>query len=81
MDYIFKDLNDIIIEVYNDDIIVKSQHKEDHLMHLQQVFDRLNKFNMKLNAKKCISGITCVKFLRYMISTRGIKVDPTKSEA
>lgn len=61
VDHIFKNLIEITMGVYINDIIVKSKYKEDYLMYLQEVFDRLNQFKLKLNAIKCIFGITLAK--------------------
>lgn len=63
MDHIFKHLISIIVEVYINDIIAKSKKKEDLFNHHQQVFDKLNQLNMKLNARKCIFQVTSAKFL------------------
>lgn len=78
VDHIFKYFLGITIEFYTDDIIVTSKCKEDHLKYLQQVFDRLNHFNMKLNANKCIFGVTSVKFPGYMVTNQGIEAVPAK---
>ncbi|KAI3678508.1 hypothetical protein L6452_37803 [Arctium lappa] len=51
------------IEVYIDDMLVKSKHTDDHIGHLKQSFDILREYKMKLNPKKCSFGVRAGKFL------------------
>jgi hypothetical protein len=46
-----------ILEVYMDDMIVKSQQEVDHAAHLKRVFEKTRKHNMRLKPKKCIFGV------------------------
>jgi len=69
------------MEVYIDDMIVKSLNACDHIKHLQETFDILRKHNMKLNLEKCTFGVSSGKFLGFMVSQRGIKVNPDKIKA
>ena len=46
------------MEVYIDDMLVKSLEVEDHISHLQQAFSTLHKYNMKLNPAKCSFGVS-----------------------
>ena len=64
------------VEVYLEDMIVKSQDRADHLAALQRFFDRIRKFRLRLNPKKCTFGVTFGKLLGHIISERGIEVDP-----
>ena len=66
------------IQVYIDDKLVKSLHENDHLDDLQETFDTLRSYNMKLNPSKCVFGVTAGKFLGFMVSQRGIEVNPEK---
>jgi len=66
------------MEVYVDDMIVKSKAEGDHSRDLQKTFDILRAFNIKLNPKKCIFGVRSGKFLDFMISSRGIEANPNK---
>ena len=52
-----------------------------HLGDLQETFDTLRSYNMKLNPSKCVFGVTAGKFLGFMLSQRGIKVNPEKVRA
>ena len=69
------------VEVYVDDMIVKSKDRAGHDPTLRKFFDRLWKYNMRLNPKKCAFGVTSDKLLGYVISTRGIEIDPSKIKA
>ena len=69
------------VQVYVDDILVKSLCEKDHLDDLQETFDNLRLYNMKLNPSKCVFGVTAGKFLGFMVSHRGIEVNPEKVRA
>ena len=66
------------IQVYVDDMLVKNLCENDHLDDLQETFDTLRSYNMKLNSSKCVFGVTAGKFLGFMVSQRGIEVNPEK---
>ncbi|CAA0835316.1 Unknown protein, partial [Striga hermonthica] len=66
------------MEVYVDDMLVKSVHASDHITHLQVMFDILRSYSMVLNPKKCTFGVESGKFLGYMVSQRGIEANPAK---
>ena len=69
------------IQVYVDDMLVKSLHEEDHLDDLKETFDTLRSYNMKLNPNKCAFGVAAGKFLGFMVSQRGIEVNSEKIRA
>ncbi|KAL0408326.1 UNVERIFIED_CONTAM: hypothetical protein Sradi_1767000 [Sesamum radiatum] len=69
------------MEVYVDDMLVKSRRKDDHLGDLKQAFDVMRAYGMKLNPSKCTFGVCGGKFLGYMVSERGIEANPEKIEA
>ncbi|GKU96885.1 hypothetical protein SLEP1_g10067 [Rubroshorea leprosula] len=69
------------LEVYVDDIVVKSLKAGDHLTDLEETFNNLKKNRMKLNPTKCIFGVESGKFIRFMVSKRGIEVNPEKIKA
>ena len=56
------------VQVYVDDILVRSLHEDDHLGDLQETFDTLRSYNMKLNPGKCKFRVTAGKFLGSMVS-------------
>ena len=66
---------------YIDDCIIFSKNFEDHLDHLQLVFDRLIAANMKIKPSKCQFGKNKVTYLGHLFSNRGVHVDPQKIEA
>ncbi|KAH7834736.1 hypothetical protein Vadar_019075 [Vaccinium darrowii] len=77
-------LHDMIhkeVEVYVDDMIVKAKEREEHLPNLRKFFERIRKYRLRLNPEKCTFGVTAGKMLGFMITTRGIEVDPSKIEA
>jgi hypothetical protein len=69
------------IEAYIDDIVVKSEKREDLLDDLKETFDNLRRFKMMLNPKKCVFDVSSGKLLGYMVSSRGIDANPKKVEA
>ena len=69
------------IEVYVDDMMVKSPTREGHFEALEKFLDRVKKYNLRLNPKKCIFRVTSRKFLSIIISKRGIKANPKKIHA
>ena len=66
------------VQVYVDDMLVKNVRENDHLSDLQETFDTLWSYNMKLNPSKCAFGVIAGKFLGFMVSQRGIEVNPEK---
>uniref|UniRef100_A0A2N9J3I5 Integrase catalytic domain-containing protein n=1 Tax=Fagus sylvatica TaxID=28930 RepID=A0A2N9J3I5_FAGSY len=69
------------VEVYVDDMLVKSKENEDHLTDLKETFQALRTYNMKLNPKKCAFGVSSGKFLGFMVSQCGIEANPDKIKA
>ena len=69
------------VQVYIDDMMIKSLRENDHLDDLQEIFDILRSYNMKLNPSKCVFGVTAEKFLGFMVSHRGIEVNLVKVQA
>nr|CAN76096.1 hypothetical protein VITISV_005210 [Vitis vinifera] len=81
MTKIFKPLIGHTVEVYIDDIVVKSKTREQHVLHLQEVFHLLRKYDMKLNPSKCAFDVSVGKFLGFIVSQRGIEVSPDQVKA
>jgi hypothetical protein len=69
------------VEAYIDDIVVKSKKRWDLLNDLKETFDNLRKYNMMLNSKKCVFGVSSGKLIDYMVSSWGIDTNPKKVEA
>ena len=69
------------IEVYIDDMVVKSKMVSEHVGDLGNIFEILRKHNLRLNASKCSFGVGSDKFLGYMVTHRGIEVNPDQIKA
>ena len=69
------------VEVYVDDMLVKSLDEGKHLDDLQETFDTLRQYNMKLNPSKCTFEVSSGKFLGFMVSHRGIKANPDRIQS
>ncbi|GAU44610.1 hypothetical protein TSUD_241030 [Trifolium subterraneum] len=70
-----------MLEVYMDDMIVKSHEELHHTIHLQKVFQQARKVNMRFNPEKCTFGILAGKFLDFYLTERGIEANPDKCRA
>ncbi|KAI5352126.1 hypothetical protein L3X38_005017 [Prunus dulcis] len=70
-----------IMEVYIDDMLVKSRTAEEHLHNLSIMFGILKDYRMRLNPMKCAFGVSSGKFLGFMISQRGIEANPEEIKA
>ena len=68
---VFKDQIGCNMEVYVDDMLVKSVQIPDHVQDLEEAFRTLRQHRMKLNPTKCAFGVTSRKFLGFLISQRG----------
>jgi hypothetical protein len=66
---------------YVDDIIVKSTKQENHIADLQETFANFRRAGLKLNPEKCVFRVKKGKFLGCLVSTKGIKTNPSKIEA
>ncbi|PKI40360.1 hypothetical protein CRG98_039249, partial [Punica granatum] len=69
------------VEVYVDDMIAKSKEGEDHLVNWKRLFNRLKEYKLRLNLAKCTFGARLGKLLGFVVSERGIEVDPDKVKA
>ncbi|CAJ2677241.1 unnamed protein product [Trifolium pratense] len=70
-----------MLEVYMDDMIVKSHEEIDHTAHLRKVFEQARKHNMRFNPEKCTFGVRAGKFLGFYLTERGIEANPDKCRA
>ena len=78
VNYMFRPQIGRNVEVYVDDMLVKSLDEEKHLDNLQETFDTLRRHQMKLNLSKCAFGVSSRKFLGFMVSQRGIEANLDK---
>ena len=69
------------VEVYVNDMIVKSKDRENHTKNLRKFFERIKEYRLRLNPQKCAFGVTTRKLLGFLVRDRGIEVDPSKIKA
>ena len=69
------------IEIYIDDMVVKSKLESEHVNDLENIIEILRRHKLQLNAFKCSFGVKLGKFLGYMVTHRGIKVNPNQIKA
>ncbi|KAL0410840.1 UNVERIFIED_CONTAM: Retrovirus-related Pol polyprotein from transposon opus [Sesamum latifolium] len=69
------------IEVYVDDMLVKSNEAQDHVTDLEETFSVLRKYKLKLNPGKCAFGVQGGRFLGFMVTQIGIEANPSKIKA
>ena len=62
-------------------MLVKSRREDDHLDDIKETFDTLRSYNIKLHSSKCAFKVTTGKFLEFIVSQRGIEVNPDKIQA
>ena len=77
----FRPLLGSTMEVYIDDMLVKSKQRPDHVTHLPQGFDLLREYGMKLNPLKCAFGVNAGKFLAFMVTQRVREANPLQLKA
>jgi len=81
MDKVFSHLTGHCVEVYVDDMVVKSPSHHQHAEDLAAVFSALRQYNLCLNPDKCVFGVDRGKFLGFMLTQRGIEANPEKCKA
>jgi hypothetical protein len=81
MKLIFHDVLGIILEVYIDDGVVKSDSMDTHLADLRLAIERMCRYELKMNPLKCVFGVLAGKFLGFIIHDHGIEIDRTKIES
>ena len=70
-----------MMEVYIDDMLVKSTKSDLHIAHVSEAFQILRNYNMKLNPAKCAFDVSTGKFLGFIVNHRGIEANPDKIRA
>jgi hypothetical protein len=71
----------MILEVYISDIVIKLGGFEGHLADLRVAFERMRRYNLKMNPLKCAFGVIARRFLGFIVHERGLEVDPKKVES
>ena len=62
-------------------MIVKSKDRESHIINLRKFFERIKDYRLRLNSQKYTFGVTAEKLLGFLVSDRGIEVEPSKIKA
>jgi hypothetical protein len=81
MNLIFHDLLGAVLEVYIDDIVIKSVGFNEHLADLRTALERMRKYNLKMNPLKCAFGLSAGMFLGFIVHEKGIEIAPGKIES
>jgi hypothetical protein len=76
MNEIFRDLLDVCVIVYLDDILVYSKDPKDHEQHLRQVLDRLKEYQLLVKKSKCTFFIDTIEYLGHVIAIDRIRLNP-----
>jgi hypothetical protein len=66
------------VQVYVNDIVIKSKESQTLVDDLRETFTNLRRFQMKLNLAKCTFGVPTGKLLGFLVSSWGIEVNPSK---
>jgi hypothetical protein len=74
MNYIFHELIGKIVEIYIDDVVVKSKSYKEHMADLRRMLECTRKHGLKMNPNKCAFGVSADQFLGFFIHERGIEV-------
>jgi hypothetical protein len=81
MNLIFHDLLGIILEIYIDDVVIKSDSMDNHLADLRLALVRMHRYGLKMNMLKCAFGVSVGMFLGFIIYEHGVEIDPMKVES
>ena len=81
MNYIFHKLIGRIVEIYNDDVMVKSKGYKEHLADLRETLECTGKHGLKMNPNKCAFGVSAGQFLGFMVHERGIEIGQKSMKA
>jgi hypothetical protein len=81
MNLIFHDLLKLLMEVYNDNAVVRSVGFEEHMTDLKLSLERIKKYGLWMNPLKCAFGVTSGRFLGFIVHEHGIQIDRKKIES
>ncbi|KAK2444839.1 hypothetical protein QL285_015834 [Trifolium repens] len=81
MNLIFHEYIDTFMQVYIDDIVVKSSSDDDHLDHLKKSFEKMRKYGLKMNPLKCAFCVNAGDFLGFVVHKKGIEINQNKTKA
>jgi hypothetical protein len=81
MNLIFHDLLRVLMEVYNDDMVVKLVGFREHMIGLKLLLERMKKYELRMNPLKCAFRVTSGRFLGFVVHEHGIQIDHKKIES
>jgi hypothetical protein len=81
MNLIFHDLLGVLMEVYMDDVVIKSVGLMDHMANLRVALERMKKYGLRMNPMKCTFRVSSGKFLGFVVHKHRIQIDPKKVES
>jgi hypothetical protein len=81
MNLIFHDLLRVLMEVYIDDVLIKSVGFKEHMTDLKLSLERMKKYGLWMNPLKCAFRVTSGKFLGFVVHEHNIQIDPKKIES
>jgi hypothetical protein len=67
--------------VYTDDVVITTREEATLISDLQETFDNLDRYKLKLNPTKCSFGVPVGQLLGFLVSARGIEANPEKIQA
>ena len=70
-----------IVEIYIDDVVVKSKGYKEHLADLQETLECTRKYGLKINPNECAFGVSAAQFLGFMVHERGIEIGQKSMKA
>jgi hypothetical protein len=81
MNYIFHELIGKIVEIYIDDVVIKSLDHESHLADVRKTLQCTRKYGLKMNSNKCAFGVSAGEFLGFLVHEGGIEVGKKSMKA
>src|SRR5882672_2966944 len=81
MNHIFRDMTDIFVVIYLNDILIFSNSLEDHQVHIQRVLEHLCEYDLHSKPKKCLFHTQKIEFLGFMVTPTSISMDTSKTNA
>jgi hypothetical protein len=81
MNYIFHELIGKIVEIYIDDVVIKSLNHETHLENVKRTLECTRKHGLKMNPNKCAFGVSAGEFLGFLVHEGGIEVGKKSMKA
>lgn len=78
---VLREYLDVFVVVYLDDILVYSESEAEHIQHVRKVLQKLSEHNLYVKLEKCRFHVDVVMFLGYVLSPKGMKMDPGKVDA